>query len=53
MKMRFNTGGVVLILIGLLLLLQNLGILQWGSLWKFWPVILIAVGISMIMPRRT
>lgn len=50
--MRYNVGGVVLVAIGVLLLLQNFGIFVWGSLWKFWPVILVAVGISMLIPRR-
>lgn len=50
--MRVNTGGIVLIAIGVLLLLQNFGILNWGSLWKFWPLILVALGISMLLPKR-
>lgn len=50
--MRLNPGGIVLIAIGVLLLLQNFGILDWSSLWKFWPVILVAVGISMLLPKR-
>lgn len=41
-----------MIALGVLLLLQNFGILDWGSLWKFWPVILVALGISMLLPRQ-
>jgi predicted membrane protein len=36
-------GGVV-ILVGVLLLLDHLGIISVDHLWRFWPLILIAVG---------
>jgi hypothetical protein len=38
--------GFLLAGIGILLLLQNLGILYVDDLWDFWPVILIVFGIS-------
>lgn len=50
--MRFNAGGLVLILLGVLLLLQNLGLFSWASLGKFWPVVLIAAGVSLLFPQR-
>ena len=40
--------GVILAGIGVLLLLQNLGVLPIDDLWRYWPVILIAVGMSRI-----
>jgi predicted membrane protein len=39
-------AGVILAGIGVLLLLQNLGIIFVDDLWDYWPVILIVVGIS-------
>lgn len=50
--MRFNAGGLVLILLGVLLLLQNLGLFSWDSLWRFWPVALIAAGLSLLFPQQ-
>jgi predicted membrane protein len=39
-------AGVILAGVGVLLLLQNLGIVFVDDLWDYWPVILIVVGIS-------
>ncbi|HWI66492.1 MAG TPA: DUF5668 domain-containing protein [Symbiobacteriaceae bacterium] len=50
--MRINTGGVILILIGVFFLLTNFGFIAWGSIWKFWPVILVAAGVGMLFPRK-
>ncbi len=50
--MRYNTGGVVLILIGIALLLENLGLFDWSDLWRFWPVALIAAGVAMLFPGK-
>lgn len=41
--------GVIIVFIGVLLLLDNLGIPGIGDVWRFWPVILIAVGLSRIV----
>jgi hypothetical protein len=46
---------LLLIIIGLLFLLDNLNILpgiDWGALWKLWPIILIALGLEVILGRR-
>jgi hypothetical protein len=47
--------GLVIILIGAILLLNNLNILEW-SVWpnilKLWPLLLISLGISLIFRRR-
>lgn len=47
--------GLVIILIGVILLLNNLNILDW-SVWynilKLWPLLLISLGISLIFRRR-
>lgn len=44
----------VLILLGVLLLLNNLGLINW-SVWtaiaRFWPLVLIALGLELILGR--
>ena len=46
-----NTFAYVLIALGVLFLLANLGILpiHWGIIW---PAILIAIGVAMILRRN-
>lgn len=47
--------GLVIILIGVILLLNNLNILGWSvwnNLLKLWPLLLISLGISFIFRRR-
>jgi hypothetical protein len=45
---------VILILLGVLLLLHNLGLVDW-NIWtaiaRFWPLILIALGLELILGR--
>jgi hypothetical protein len=52
-------GGVliplVLILVGVVLLLQNLGLVSpeiWPSLVRLWPLLLILVGLEVLLSRR-
>lgn len=52
---RYHHGNVflalILVFIGAIFLLNNFNILPWSiwnSLWKFWPVILIAWGLQVI-----
>ena len=48
--MKGHFGAVLLILAGILLLLDNLGIIQFSFielLKTWWPVLLIAVGIAL------
>ncbi|MGB2696230.1 MAG: DUF5668 domain-containing protein [Candidatus Zixiibacteriota bacterium] len=40
--------GLLIILVGVFLLLQNLGYID-GSIWRYWPVILIVWGISELL----
>lgn len=45
---------IFLIVLGILLLLNNLGILPWSiwsNLWKFWPLILILFGLEMLLGK--
>ncbi len=47
-------GALILIGIGLILLLYNLGLLPldiWQNLWRFWPAILILAGLQMVIGR--
>jgi len=41
------TGGAVLIGVGLLLLMQNLGLLRWVG--RLWPLALVAVGVVILL----
>lgn len=47
---------VVLVMAGALLLLENLGYLSglsWGTVWRLWPLLLIALGIDTLFSRRS
>jgi len=49
---RFNHGlipGAIVILIGLLFLLNNFHIVDLREWWRYWPVILIAVGLVKLV----
>lgn len=47
-------GGLILVALGCLFLLQNLGVLYVGSLWRFWPMFLIWGGLEgLVAPRRS
>jgi hypothetical protein len=51
----FPLGAIILIAVGVLLLLQTTGVVAWdvwASLWRFWPVILIVIGINILLGRR-
>lgn len=45
------TFGLVVLFAGILFLLNNLGLVPWSvwnELWKFWPVVIIIIGIRML-----
>ena len=47
---------IMLISLGVLLLLSNLGIVAWSTwnmLWRFWPLILVAIGIDVLFGQRS
>lgn len=44
--------GTIILLLGVLFLLENLGYFQVAPLWQFWPVVLIAVGIAKLIDSR-
>lgn len=41
-------GPVVMITVGTALLMSNLGYLEFESVWRLWPVVLIAVGLNIL-----
>lgn len=49
-------GPVILVGLGVVLLLENLGMISgsiWGVLLQMWPLILIAIGIDLLIGRRS
>jgi predicted membrane protein len=40
--------GLVVVAVGVLFLLRNVGVLYFDDLWQYWPVILIVAGISKL-----
>ena len=47
---------ILLIALGILFLTQTMGLVPWeiwGQLWRFWPVVLILIGIDIIVGRRS
>jgi hypothetical protein len=45
--------GTLLILAGGILLLENQGILSIGPIWRFWPLILVGIGIANLVRADT
>ena len=46
---------LVLVAAGVVLLLQNLGAVSWElwlTIWRFWPALLIAIGVKLMLGRR-
>jgi len=44
---------LILITTGIILLLNNFGLLPWSiwaAIWRFWPVTLIFIGLELILP---
>lgn len=51
---RFKLGGqigfsILLILYGTMLLLNNFDVIEIGSIWRSWPLIVIAIGIYRLV----
>ncbi len=48
--------GVLVLFAGVLLLLQTLNILPWGlwrDIWRFWPVVIIVLGLNILLGRHS
>jgi TM2 domain-containing membrane protein YozV len=48
---RVPVGAFILIGLGVLFLLDELGVMHMHNLWRFWPLVLIAIGIRILMRR--
>src|SRR5271165_3133449 len=48
---RVPVGAFILIGLGVLFLLDEVGVFHFHSLWRFWPLVLIALGIRVLMRR--
>jgi len=48
-------GGLFLVFLGVVFLLTNLGLVPssvWAELWKFWPVLVILLGMRLLVGRN-
>jgi predicted membrane protein len=45
-------GGLI-VLVGLLMLLDNLNIVRFHDLWRFWPVAVIIMGVAKVLEARS
>jgi hypothetical protein len=48
-------AAIILVAIGIVLLLSNLGVLDWSlwdALWRLWPLILIGIGLDLMLKRK-
>jgi hypothetical protein len=39
---------IIMITVGAALLLSNLGYLKFASVWRLWPIVLIAMGLNIV-----
>ena len=47
--------GIFLVFLGIIFLLQALEVITWGlwrTLWRFWPVLIIIIGLDILLRRR-
>ncbi len=49
---RVPVGAIILIGLGVLFLLDEMGALHFDWIWRFWPLILIALGVRILMQRQ-
>src|SRR5690606_40601085 len=54
MNVKRVSWGLVVLFVGLILLFSNLGYIQfnWFAVFSLWPVLLILVGLSYLLPER-
>ena len=50
MKSRKIFWGIILIFFGTILLLENFSVIEfaWSQIWRFWPVLLILIGVNSL-----
>ncbi len=51
-RRRQRAAGYILLAVGVVFLLANFNIFDWGSLWHLWPVLLVLGGVFLLV-RRT
>jgi Domain of unknown function (DUF5668)/B-box zinc finger len=51
-RSRVPVGALILIGLGVLFLFDELNLLHFDWIWRFWPLILIAIGLRVIMQRQ-
>jgi TM2 domain-containing membrane protein YozV len=51
-RSRVPVGAFILIGLGVLFLLDEMGALHFDWIWRFWPLILIALGVRILMQRQ-
>jgi hypothetical protein len=53
MKSRKIFWGIILVFFGTILLLENFNVInfEWSQIWRFWPVILILIGINSVTAK--
>ena len=51
-RSRVPIGAFILIGLGVLFLLDEMGALHFDWIWRFWPLILIAIGVRILMQRQ-
>lgn len=54
-KIKDMGFGLIVIAVGVVLLLNNLGIVPWSywqEAWKYWPVLVILAGLSIINKKK-
>ena len=46
--------GLIVIFVGVFILLNNLGIVNfsWSAVIYFWPILIILAGINILLPKR-
>jgi len=49
---RVPIGAFILIGLGVLFLLDEMGALHFDWIWRFWPLILIAIGVRILVQRQ-
>lgn len=48
----FDFSGLFLVMLGGIFLLVTLGRICWSDVWRFWPAVLILLGLSIIFRRQ-
>ncbi|MCK5055807.1 MAG: hypothetical protein KAT34_04080 [Candidatus Aminicenantes bacterium] len=52
MRSANNPSAWILIALGVVFLLTTHDVFEWSDIWKFWPIILVIIGISLLFRRE-